>query len=215
MTEGERVRKIRKTKGLTLEKFGEAIGIGKSSVSDIENGRRSLTNQTCMSICRVFDVSEEWLRYEKGEMFTKQALFDLNEFAKKKGATDFDIEIVKLYLELEPDVRRNAIEYFKNRLDELFAKESTANPAPPPPEPAAPDVMAMLAELQRQNAELLRQNEELMRRDAKRAADIESLKKEDEEAAYMAALSSLLSSTPESSDTEKAKKQETAHQHDH
>ncbi len=211
MTEGERVRKIRKTKGLTLEKFGEAIGIGKSSVSDIENGRRSLTNQTRMSICREFDVSEEWIRYEKGEMFVKQSLFDLNEFAKRKGATDLDIEIVKLYLELEPDVRRNAIEYFKNRLDVLFAKESTTNPTPPQAEPAASDVMSMLSEMKDALAETRRENAELK----KRIAGIEEVDK------LNAIAHGLWDSIPYSSgssDTEANKevgKQKTAHQHDH
>ena len=69
MTENERVKAIRKAKNLTLEKFGEAIGMGKSSISDIENGRRPLTNQTRLSICRVFGVEESWLRTGEGEMF--------------------------------------------------------------------------------------------------------------------------------------------------
>ena len=43
MTQGERVREIRKNFNLTLEKFGEKLGVGKSSISDIENNRRSLT----------------------------------------------------------------------------------------------------------------------------------------------------------------------------
>ncbi len=210
MTEGERVRKIRKAKGLTLEKFGEAIGIGKSSVSDIENGRRSLTNQTRMSICREFDVNEEWLRYEKGEIFVKQALFDLNEFAKRKGATDFDIEIVKLYLELEPDVRRSAIEYFKNRLDVLFAKEYMTNTTPPQPEPADPDVVSMLAEMKEALAETRRENAELK----KRIAGIEEVDK------LNAIASGSWDSIPYSSGssgtetTEEVGKQKTAHQNE-
>lgn len=69
MTENERVKAIRKAKNLTLEKFGEAIGMGKSSISDIENGRRPLTNQTRLSICRVFGVEESWLCTGTGEMF--------------------------------------------------------------------------------------------------------------------------------------------------
>ena len=32
MTQGERVREVRKTLGLTLEKFGEKIGMKKNSV---------------------------------------------------------------------------------------------------------------------------------------------------------------------------------------
>ena len=43
MTQGERVKELRKTLSLTLEKFGQRIGVGKSTVSDLENGRRSFS----------------------------------------------------------------------------------------------------------------------------------------------------------------------------
>ena len=38
MTQGERVRNVRKELGLTLEKFGKRIGLKKSGLSQIENG---------------------------------------------------------------------------------------------------------------------------------------------------------------------------------
>lgn len=69
MTEGERVKLVRKEKGLTLEKFGKQFGMGASSISDIENGRRALTRQNRISICREFNVSEVWLCSGEGEMF--------------------------------------------------------------------------------------------------------------------------------------------------
>lgn len=65
----ERIKEIRKALGLTLEQFGEAIGIKKSSLSLIENGINSPSEQTIKSICREFNVSEEWLRTGEGEMF--------------------------------------------------------------------------------------------------------------------------------------------------
>ena len=39
MTENERVRELRKTLGLTLERFGERLGVKKNAISAIENGR--------------------------------------------------------------------------------------------------------------------------------------------------------------------------------
>ena len=47
MTQGERVRMIRKhpNVNLTLEKFGEKLGIKKSALSLIENGKNNLTEQ--------------------------------------------------------------------------------------------------------------------------------------------------------------------------
>lgn len=69
MTQGERVKEVRKTLGLTLDKFGEQIGLKKNSVSQIENGKNSLTDQVALSICREFNVNETWLRDGIGEMF--------------------------------------------------------------------------------------------------------------------------------------------------
>ena len=43
MTENERVKEVRKTLNLTLEKFGERIGVTRGSMSNIENGNRNLT----------------------------------------------------------------------------------------------------------------------------------------------------------------------------
>ena len=38
MTEGERLRAVRKHLGLTLDKFGEKLGMKKSALSLLENG---------------------------------------------------------------------------------------------------------------------------------------------------------------------------------
>ena len=57
----KRIKELRKALGLTLEKFGERIGVSKVSVSRIENGINNVTNQMFKSICREFNVNEEWL----------------------------------------------------------------------------------------------------------------------------------------------------------
>ena len=69
MTQNERVKEIRKTLGLTLEKFGERIGVTRGSMSNIENGNRNLTKQMTKSICREFGVDYMWLTTGEGEMF--------------------------------------------------------------------------------------------------------------------------------------------------
>lgn len=66
---GERIKELRKTLDLTMERFGEIIGVSKSSISNIENGNRNLTERMFKDICREFDVREEWLRTGEGEMF--------------------------------------------------------------------------------------------------------------------------------------------------
>lgn len=72
MTQGERVKEVRKSLGLTLEKFGEKVGVTKQTVSRIENGINNLTDQMIKSICREYGVREEWLRSGEGEPFGAQ-----------------------------------------------------------------------------------------------------------------------------------------------
>lgn len=69
MTQGERVKEVRKTLGLTLEKFGERIGLKKSAVSLIESGKNSLTDANVKAICREYNVDYMWLTTGDGEMF--------------------------------------------------------------------------------------------------------------------------------------------------
>ena len=71
MTQGERVREIRKTLNLTLDKFGEKLGVGKAALSRIENGSNNVTDQMLKSICREFNVREEWLRTGELPMFVQ------------------------------------------------------------------------------------------------------------------------------------------------
>ena len=43
MTQGERIKAVRKTLGLTLEKFGKKLGVTTTAISRIEKDERSLT----------------------------------------------------------------------------------------------------------------------------------------------------------------------------
>lgn len=67
----ERIHQLRKALGLTLEEFGTKVGVGKSAISKIERGENNLSDQMFKSICREWNVNEEWLRTGEGEMFVE------------------------------------------------------------------------------------------------------------------------------------------------
>lgn len=71
MTQGERIKDVRNSLGLTLEKFGEKLGVTKTAISRLEKGERSLTEQMTKSICREFSVDYMWLATGEGEMFVE------------------------------------------------------------------------------------------------------------------------------------------------
>lgn len=55
---------------LSQEAFGNRIGLTKAAISKIEKGVSKMSEQTILSICREFNVNEDWLRTGKGNMFS-------------------------------------------------------------------------------------------------------------------------------------------------
>ena len=104
MTQNERVKEVRKSLGLTLEKFGERIGVTRGSMSNIENGNRNLTEQMTKSICREFGVDYIWLTTGEGEMFVD---------------TDDDfIERIDRIMAGEDEARKNLFKFMLELSDE-------------------------------------------------------------------------------------------------
>lgn len=91
-----RFKEIRKSKGMSQEEFGKWLGISKSGVSDIEAGRRNVTEQHIIML-KTHDVNETWLRTGEGEMFVPR---------------DRDSDIAKLTVQLLTE----ETDSFKNRL---------------------------------------------------------------------------------------------------
>ena len=90
----ERIKQLRKELGLTLDKFGEKIGVGKTAISKIENGDRSVTDQMFKSICREFNVREEWLRTGELPMFVQMNRDErVADIVKKALASDDEFVI--------------------------------------------------------------------------------------------------------------------------
>ena len=100
MTQGERIREVRKSLGLTLEKFGEKIGMKKNSLSQLENGKNSVTEQVVKAICREYNVDYIWLTTGEGEMFVE--------------SDDDFLERIDRIMSGEDDARKNL---FKSLLD--------------------------------------------------------------------------------------------------
>ncbi len=107
MTEGQRVREVRKSLGLTMEKFGASLGVGKTAISNIELGTRNLTEQMLLSICRVYNVNEEWLRSGTGEMFVPMTRDEqIEEFfgdVLRDEEDDFRRRLISVLAKLTPD----------------------------------------------------------------------------------------------------------------
>lgn len=109
MTPGERVNAVRRTKEMTMEQFGERIGIQKSAISKIEKDKVNLSDQTVKSICREFGVNEVWLRTGEGgdkNMFTKVSdddRFSLNLGKLSKSENEMARNMLNAIAEADPE----------------------------------------------------------------------------------------------------------------
>lgn len=120
-----RVRTLRKELNLTLDKFGEQIGLKKSSLSQIENGKCAITEQTIKSICREFNVNENWLRTDEGDIHIQMSEEDeLMKWAGKvlsKQNSDFQYRFVKMLMGLTEE----QWQVFEDKVRELTSDSDT------------------------------------------------------------------------------------------
>ena len=107
MTVNERLRELRKDRlNLTLEKFGDRIGLTKQAINMLESGRANLTDQTRKSICREFNVNEEWLLTGEGDVFLAKSPSDEIATFVKELSTDnesFKAQLVTMLSRMSSD----------------------------------------------------------------------------------------------------------------
>lgn len=65
----ERIKKLRESQGLTQQKFADEIGTSRNNIAGYESGKRCPSAGMISSICKTFNVNEQWLRTGEGEMF--------------------------------------------------------------------------------------------------------------------------------------------------
>lgn len=106
-SENERVQEVRKRLGMTLEKFGQRLGVTKVAISNIEKGHRNVTEQMRKSICREYNVNELWLMSGQGEMFVADEVKHLEIIENYFKSLGFSMEynVTKWHFENpdEPD----------------------------------------------------------------------------------------------------------------
>lgn len=126
MTINERIKKIRLDLNLTMEGFGQKIGLKKSAISHMESGKNNPSTQTICSICREFNVRKEWLLYEEGDMYSKVNDSILDELKKTHNLTESDIDVLKAFLNMDESGRK-ALLVFATQLAQVASTKNTIN----------------------------------------------------------------------------------------
>lgn len=119
-----RIKDLRISLGMTMEKFGERLGVKGSAINKLEKGYNQVTEQMFKSICREFNVNEEWLRDGSGEMF----IIPEDEFASiASNILEYPddefyklvVNILKTYDQLQPNSKEVLKDFSKKLLRNL------------------------------------------------------------------------------------------------
>lgn len=149
MTQGERVKEVRKKNNLTLEKFGERLGVTKQTISRIENDINNLTEQMAISICREYNVDKTWLvtgegsdrverpRSEQLHDFVDKIQVDDNTFKKRlvsllseMSESEWELlEKMVLRLKEESDAQQEADEFADMAREQFLSEQKPESPA--------------------------------------------------------------------------------------
>lgn len=94
----DRIKELRKNKKLTQAEFGKRIGVKGNTITTYENGSRVPSEAVIKSICRVFNVNEEWLRTGQGDPYI--------QLSRDEELAQFFGEVMKGE---DPDFRRRLL----------------------------------------------------------------------------------------------------------
>ena len=119
----DRIKQLRKAKGLTQFEFADKLKVSRSNIASYETGKNELSSAVISLICRTFSVSETWLRTGEGEMFSDTAREE--EIAAFMGDTlaadpeDFRKRFIAMLASLSIEEWK----FIEEKAKELFAKE--------------------------------------------------------------------------------------------
>lgn len=118
-TLGDRVAFLIKTLGITKSKFAEQINVSQPFISVVCSGSKIPSDRTISDICRVFSVSEAWLRDGIGEMFVSrtmnQELAMMANSLMSESDDSFRKRFIAALLEIPPELWPH-VEQFMSKL---------------------------------------------------------------------------------------------------
>ena len=114
----DRIKLVRKQNKLTQVEFGEQIGVKGNTITNYENGLRTPSDAVIFSICREFNINEDWLRYGTEPMKVPQTDKLSTYLAQISiGNDDFIKDLIEVYMELD-QTSKEALKEIANRMAE-------------------------------------------------------------------------------------------------
>lgn len=123
MTINERVRAVRNALNLTQIDFGKKLAVAQSYLTNIETGKREVTEKIQKLICLEFNVSESWLRTGEGAMFVESDSTIVSQLSDEYGLDAFEKAMVNGFLKMKPEQRAMLKGWVKSAMSEVFNDE--------------------------------------------------------------------------------------------
>lgn len=97
--------------------FARQLGLTQTGVSYMERPGSTVTEQTIRTVCLAFGVREQWLRTGEEPVFDRQKKEEpLDELIRSKAVSPLEVEILKAYFALDPDMRKELLRHFQTYL---------------------------------------------------------------------------------------------------
>lgn len=113
-----RIKRLRIALHLTQDELASRLHIKRSTIANYENGRNIPVDAVKALIYREFSISPDWLENGTGEMFSQNASFDLDTFARNHGATELELRIAKAFFSVDQETRAVFLAQFQRFLAE-------------------------------------------------------------------------------------------------
>lgn len=128
-----RFKSLREACKKNQEDFGRVIGISKSGISDIESGRRKVTEQHIIMLRNwtEFTINENWLRNGSGDMFRiisedEEVANYVSELLEDDGTNPvygLIKEVMKTYIKLDHNSQEVLNDACKKLIENLSKKK--------------------------------------------------------------------------------------------
>ncbi len=136
MTENlsDRINTLIQSLGIRKTTFAEKLNVSQAFVTQITKGVSQPSDRTISDICRLFNVSEVWLREGEGEMFIQlnedeqlAEVLTRVEFEKDAPFVDMMTAALKSYYKLDDNKKAAVNELIDGMLAEISAQKTAPN----------------------------------------------------------------------------------------
>lgn len=123
----DRIKAVRKSKKLSQAAFGEKLGVSRDVINNAENGRAIPSELFVRHLCDIYNVNEEWLRNNVGNMYRENENTSVDKLANEFSLDEVGQAILRSYLKLNDSQKVVIGNYIKSIATEYErAKEEKA-----------------------------------------------------------------------------------------